>query len=118
MASSALRSANVLSAASVADLDVVQCPGTLGFGARLGLGQDGLLGVLGIAAGLVQQLAHLVGGQRELLLVLGQQVLGLAVVPLGLGNVVGDALLAPFQRLDDRLPGELAQHDQQDDEHQ
>ena len=97
-------------------VDVAQGPGLLGLGSRFGFGQDFLLGMFRVAAGLVQQRAHFVGRVGQLFLVLGEQKSGLLVVSLGLGDVLGDILLALFERLHDRTPGKPLQHHQQNDE--
>ena len=56
------------------------------------------------------------GGQPGF--VLGDQSVGLFVLPLGFGDVVGDLVLPLFQAGQDRPPGELPQHGQQDQEHE
>ena len=89
---------------------VTHRPLMLGRSSRLGLRHDLALRMLRIAASLFQQLTNFVGCISEPLLVVHQQLRRLLVLGLGRRNLIGDALLAMLQCLDDRTPSKFGQN--------
>jgi len=97
-------------------LDLLHGPLPLDAGFFTGLFQELLADFFRIATALFNQAADLVLGGRKFLLVVGQELPGFLVLALGLGDLVGDLVLAVLQALTDWPPGRLVKDGQHHEE--
>src|SRR5262249_26500434 len=98
------------------DLDLAPEALALSLDLAAGLGGHLVRQLLSLAAALIEHVANLLAGVLHLGLELSTHALGLLAGALGFLNGRTDVLLAPLKPLEHRLPGELAQNPEENEE--